>query len=80
MIAAAKAGSQYEFDDSRLGRVKELVADLRNRLEVDANLVQAESRLHDEIPLDRADPEDIVDQVTAYFQAETPPVETVASE
>jgi len=78
MIAATRASSQYQFDDSRLGRVKQLVSDLRTRLEVDATLAEAESHFHDEIPLDEVDPEDVVDQITSYFQTEVPPVETIA--
>lgn len=80
MIAATRAGSQYQFDDSRLGRVKQLVCDLRTRLEVDATLAEAESQFHDGIPLDEVDPEDVVDQVTRYFQTEAPPVEAIAVE
>ena len=53
MIAAAKATSNYQFDDSRLGRVKELVAGLRSRLEVSEKLVNAEVYYHDEIPSTR---------------------------
>ena len=67
MVAAAKATSQYQFDDSRLGHVKELVTTLRNRLEVDERLVNSESHFHDEIPLDRATPGNIVEQVTEHF-------------
>ncbi len=67
MIAAAKATSNYQFDDGRLGQVKELVSSLRTRLEVAENLVHAETRFHDEIPLDETNPEDIVEQVTQYF-------------
>jgi len=78
MIAATQASSQYRFDDSRLGRVKQLVSDLRTRLEVDATLAEAESHFHDEIPLDEDDPEDIVDQVTQYFQTQAPAVESIA--
>ena len=45
MIAAAKSTSNYQFDDSRLGRVKELVSNLRTRLEVAEKLVNAEDLL-----------------------------------
>ena len=55
MVAAAKTTSNYQFDDSRLGRVKELVPNLRSRLEVAEKLVNAEVKFHDEIPLDKAD-------------------------
>ena len=67
MVAAAKATSAYQFDDSRLGRVKELVTNLRSRLEVAEKLVNAEVYYHDEIPVDKAVPENIVEQVTEHF-------------
>lgn len=80
MIAAAKATSEYQFDDSQLGRVKELISDLRRRLDVADNLVKAESHYYDEIPLDKTAPEDIVDQVTEYFSEEKPSVEEIAAQ
>jgi dGTP triphosphohydrolase len=79
MIAAAKATSNYQFDDSRLGRVKELVSNLRNRLEVAEKLVNAEVYYHDEIPLDKATPENIVEQVSEHFAPKTPPATRTAS-
>ena len=72
MIDAAKATSDYQFDDSRLGHVKELVSNLRTRLEVAEKLVNAEVYYHDEIPLDKATPENIVEQVTEHFAPKTP--------
>ncbi len=72
MVAAAKTTSNYQFDDSQLGRVKELVSNLRSRLEVAEKLVNAEVYYHDEIPLDKAAPENIVEQVTEHFAAKTP--------
>ena len=72
MIAAAKATSDYQFDGSRLGHVKELVSNLRTRLEVAEKLVNAEVYYHDEIPLDKATPENIVEQVTEHFAPKTP--------
>jgi len=71
MITAAQATSNYQFDDSRLGRVKELVSSLRNRLEVAEKLVNAEVYYHDEIPLDKTAPANIVEQVSEHF-AKTP--------
>jgi hypothetical protein len=78
MIAAAKATSAYQFDDSRLGRVKELVTNLRSRLEVAEKLVNAEVYYHDEIPVDRATPANIVEQVTEHFAAK-PKAESLAA-
>lgn len=67
MLAAARTTSEFQFDDSRLGQVKELVSNLRTRLDVADQLLAAETQFHDEIPLDKATPEDIVEQVTEYF-------------
>jgi len=82
MIEAAKATSQYEFDDSRLGQVKELVSNLQNRIEVAGKLVEAETQFRDEIPLDEPATEDIIDQVTEYFSndrdREAPTPEAIA--
>lgn len=80
MIAAAKATNRCQFDDSRLGRVKQLVSNLRTRLDVAERLVNAETHFHDEIPLDETAPENIVDQVTEYFSGENAPsVEAVVA-
>jgi chromosome segregation ATPase len=67
MVAAAKASCDYQFDDSRLGRTKELIAELRKRLDIEATLANAEGYFHDEIPLDETAPDNIVDQITDYF-------------
>ncbi len=67
MIAAAQTTSQFHFDDSQLGRVKELITDLRTRLDVADQLVQAETDFHPEIPLDEPSPENVVEQVSTYF-------------
>ena len=80
MIAAAKTTSDYNFDDSKLGRVKELVQDLRTRLDVAERLVNAEGYFHEEIPLDEAAPENIADQITSYFTEDRPTVETVVAD
>jgi DNA repair exonuclease SbcCD ATPase subunit len=67
MVAAAQATSNYSFDDSQLGRVKELVTDLRTRLDVAEKLVGAEAIYHDEIPVNQTTPANIVDQVSEYL-------------
>ncbi|MEN6407939.1 MAG: hypothetical protein ABFC77_15905 [Thermoguttaceae bacterium] len=66
-ISAAKAGSGCQFDESRLGRVKQLVAGLRTRLDVAERLAGAEITCHAEIPLDKVVPENIVQQVSEHF-------------
>jgi len=79
MVAAAQATSNYQFDDSQLGRVKELVQNLKSRLEVSEKLVNAETDLQGEIPLDKAAPQNIVDQVGDYFGDKKPDTKAVAT-
>jgi len=69
LVAAAQTTSNYNFDDSHLGRLKELISDLRTRLEVDERLVNAEVYFHDEIPLDQPSTEDIVERITKHLEA-----------
>jgi hypothetical protein len=79
MIAAARTTSDYNFDDSQLGRVKQLIADLQVRLDVEAKMVDVEKYFHDEIPLDEPESEDIVQRVSQYFGAPTAEHEEVAA-
>jgi len=67
MVAAAQTTSNYQFDDSQLGRVKELVQNLKTRLEVSEKLVNSETEFQGEIPLDKVSPQNIVDQIGDYF-------------
>jgi len=67
MLEAAQTTSDYVFDDSRLSRVKTLIGDLHKKLEVAQKMVDAEGNFVGEIPLEEPVPEDIVDQVTEYF-------------
>lgn len=78
MVAAARTTSNYQFDDSQLGRVKELVQNLRSRLDVDAKVANAENEFQGEIPLDKATPQNIVDQVGDYFGEKKPDAKAVA--
>jgi hypothetical protein len=66
MVEAAQTTSDYAFDDTQLSRVKELVTDLRTRLEVAEKLVNAESQFRDEIPVGEPAPENIVDEIADY--------------
>ena len=67
MVEAAQTTSDYQFDDSQLSRAKELVTDLRTRLDVAEKLVNADGYLRDEIPVTEPAPENIVEEVTEYF-------------
>ena len=79
MVAAAQATSNYQFDDSQLGRAKELVQNVKTRLEVSEKLANAENEFQGEIPLDKVTPQNIVDQVGSYFGEKKPDAKAVAS-
>jgi len=68
LVEVAQASSEYVFDDSQLARAKELINDIRARLDVAAKLANADVNVQTEIPLDEAAPSDITDQVTQYFK------------
>lgn len=67
MVEAAQTTSDYAFDDTQLARVKELVTDLRTRLEVAEKLVNAEGQFRDEIPVGEPAPENLADEIADYF-------------
>jgi len=68
LVEVAQASSDYVFDDSQLARCKELINDIRTRLDVAAKLANADVNVEVEIPLDEAAPSDITDQVAEYFK------------
>lgn len=80
LVEAAQASSDVALDDSQLSRAKELIGDLRTRLDVAERMVNVEGAYHDEIPLDMPVPENIVDQVTEYFAPATPDSAELAQE
>jgi hypothetical protein len=80
MVAAAQTTSNYQFDESQLGQVKELVSNLKTRMEVAEKLVNAESQFQGEIPLEKAAPENIVQQVSEYLGDKKPAAESVAKQ
>ena len=74
MVEVAQTTSDYNFDDSQLARAKELITDVRTRLNVAERMVNVESQLKDEIPVASPVSENIVEQVTEYFSPATPKV------
>ena len=79
LVQVAEASSDFQFDDSQLARCKELMTDIRTRLDVAAKLASAETNFQDEIPLDEPAAEDVSEQVTAYFGLDKPAEGAVVS-
>jgi hypothetical protein len=70
LVEVAEASSDFQFDDSHLARAKELITDIRSRLDVASKLANADTTFQDEIPLDEAVAEDVTEQVAEYFGLE----------
>jgi predicted nucleic acid-binding Zn-ribbon protein len=71
MVEVAQTTAPFNVDDSQLGRVKDLIAEVRTRLNVAERLVNAQTEFDGEIPLAAPQSENIVDQITEYFSSPT---------
>lgn len=76
MVEVAQTMCEHNIDDSQLGRVKELIGDIRARLKVAERLAQT-PMIDGEIPVSDSESEvdTIVEQVTEYFDASQEPVQ-----
>jgi hypothetical protein len=70
LVQVAEASSDFQFDDSQLARAKQLMTDIRTRLDVAAKLANADTNFQKEIPLDETHAEDVTEQVAKYFGLE----------
>ena len=68
MVQVAQTSSNFNFDDSRLSRTKELVKDIGTRIDVAEKLVNAEVTPAGQINLDEQTSTNITEQVTNYFK------------
>lgn len=67
MVELAQTTSDYHFDDSRLGRAKELIQDIKTRLDVAERLANSSVSHPGEIQLDSPSTEKIENEVAEYF-------------
>ena len=72
VVQVAQTTSEFNIDDSQLGRVKDLIAEIRSQLSVAERLANSDVNLEAEIPLSESASDDILDQVTEYFDAGQP--------
>jgi hypothetical protein len=69
MVKVAQTTSEFNFDDSRLSRTKQLIRDISCRIDVAEKLVHAEAANPGQINLDDQKANgDITEQITAYFE------------
>lgn len=67
LVEVAEASSDFQFDDSHLAQAKQLISDIRTRLDVASKLANADTNFQEEIPLDETHAEDVTEQVAEYF-------------
>jgi predicted nucleic acid-binding Zn-ribbon protein len=67
LVQVAEASSDFQFDDSQLARCKELITDIRTKLDVAAKLASVDENYGEEIPLDEPAADDVEEQVAQYF-------------
>ena len=79
-VGALKAASEFNFDDTCIGRARELVDELEARLDVDEELALAHGGAFSEIKLDDVNSESVVDEVAAYFEAGAQPAATAVAD
>lgn len=72
LVEVAETSSDFNFDDSKLARAKELISQIRTDLDVTAKLANADVNYHGEIVLDEESPDDIEQTVAAYFGLDVP--------
>lgn len=68
MVKVAQSTSNFNFDDSRLGRTKELVKEISTRIDVSEKLVNAETTYPGQISLEETKTSNISEQITEYFK------------
>jgi len=68
MVQVAQTSSNFNFDDSRLSRTKQLVKDISTRIDVAEKLVNAETTVPGQINLEEPTSSNITEQITNYFQ------------
>ena len=79
MVQVAQSTSEFNFDDSRLSRTKELIRDISARIDVAEKLVNAETTYPGQISLDEeSSGGDIAEQIAAYFEKSRQAEATVA--
>jgi chromosome segregation ATPase len=79
MVKVAQTTSEFNFDDSRLSRTKDLLKDIGCRIDVAEKLVHAETTAPGQIALDDEKAHgNITDQVLAYFETSRQAEATVA--
>lgn len=67
MVEVAQTTSQVSVDDSHLSNTRQVLDDIRTRIDVAERLVASEGALDGAIPLDEPTSENLLDEIADYF-------------
>ncbi len=80
MVEVAQASNPISIDNSQLSQTRQLLDDIKTRIDVAEQLVASEGALEGTIPLDEATSPDLLDEVAEYFSdEETAEIKTLLS-
>jgi chromosome segregation ATPase len=79
LVQVAEATSDFNFDNSKLARAKELIGQIKTDMEVASRLAAADIEVTGEIQLDNEAPADIEKQVANYFGLDEAEVELASA-
>lgn len=79
MVEVAQTGSKFHLDDSNLSQTRQVLEEIRTRIDVAEKLVASEGALEGTIPLDDEAPADLTDQISDYFGEGRDEVESLVS-
>lgn len=71
MVEAKKAENHLQVDDSELSRVRELINNINDRLEVEIKISESDGTLLKQIRTEDIPPVDLETQIDKYFDSET---------
>lgn len=68
-LRVAQTSSELSLDDSQLSRTRELLDDIKSRIDVEEEVMQVDVEYYGEIDLDEPAEGDLLEEITAYFDA-----------
>ena len=76
LLQAQSAESDFAIDDSKLAKTRQVIKELRKKLDVAQRVLAREAKFVETIPIELIDEGSVVDQVDAYFADGPKAVET----
>ena len=79
LVEVAQTNSPIALDDGQLSHTRQLLDDIRARIDVAERMVASEGALEGAINLEESSSEDLLDEISSYFGKTQAEVETLVS-